>query len=408
MIAKQVQGSDFKKVLEYVHSKPEAKLIGSNMTGKEPESLAAEFRLSSDLKKRVKKCVYHVSLAISTAERVSEKQWVVIARAYLQGMAFKENQYVVYRHQDREHDHIHIIASRISIVDGSVVKDSWNYRRSENLLRQLEKQFGLTQTPSSWERKKRAPKTGEVRRQRRTGEVATRTQLQRLIEQALKGHPHLEEFIRRLEAQGVSIRLRKSQNGQIQGISYGLKGIAFQGRQLGKDYSWSSLESVLSPENPSPSPSYPSQQPELGSVSPPNPENGVNHRGTIATEKLSTVAAATATPLLNPNDLEPEKRRLRTKYLQLSAQVSQLPEFISKEPEKVDLGVTLLSLKSGDGEKEATLILTQSDKVRDWCEQLPRDEYIKAATQYIHRIAQIALSLMQKHRQQQKSVELER
>jgi hypothetical protein len=301
MIAKQVQGSDFKKVLDYVHGKSGARLIGSNMTGQEPDSLATEFRISSELRKRVTKCVYHASLSISPKEKLSEKTWVKIAHAYLQGMEFNGNQYAIYRHTDRYHDHIHIIASRIRITDGTVVNDSWQHRRAENLLRQLERQFGLTQTPCSWERKKRAPKTGEVRRQRRTGEVATRTQLQRLIEQALKGHPHLEEFIRRLEAKGVSIRLRKSQNGQIQGISYGINGIAFQGRQLGKDYSWSSLESVLSPENPSPSPSYPSQQPELAVVSPPNPENGVNHTGTIATEKLSIVAPATDKPLFNRN-----------------------------------------------------------------------------------------------------------
>ena len=239
--------------------------------------------------------------------------------------------------------------------------------------------------------------------------MATRTQLQKLIDQALKGYPCLGEFIRRLEAKGVSIRLRKSQDGKIQGISYGLNGIAFQGRQLGKDYAWTNLESVLSAENPSPSPSDPSQQPQLAAVSPPNLENGVNHTGTITAEKQSTVAAtATAKPVANINNLEPEKRRLRTKYLQLSDQVHQLPEFIPKEAEEVDLGVTILSLKSGDGEKEAKLILTQSDKVRDLCEQLPRDEYVKVATQYIHRIAQTALSLLQKNRQQQRSSELER
>lgn len=409
MIAKQVQGSDFKKVLNYVHGKSGARLIGSNMTGSEPDSLAREFRISSELRKRVTKSVYHVSLSISPKEKLSEKTWVKIARAYLQGMEFNGNQYAIYRHTDRYHDHIHIIASRIRITDGTVVNDSWQHRKAEKLLRQLEEQFGLNQTPCSWERKKRSPKTGEVRRQRRTGEIATRTQLQKLIDQALKGYPCLEDFIRRLEAKGVSIRLRKSQDGKIQGISYGLNGIAFQGRQLGKDYTWTNLESVLSAENPSPSPSDPSQQPQFAAVSPPNLENGVNHTGTITAEKPSTVAvAATAKPVANINNLEPEKRRLRTKYLQLSAQVSQLPEFISVEPEEVDLGVTMLSLKSGDGEKEATLILTQSDKVRDWSEQLPRDEYIKAATQYIHRIAQTALSLIQKHRQHQKSVELER
>jgi len=201
MIAKQVQGSDFKKVLGYVHSKSGARLISSNMAGREPDTLASEFRISSDLRRRVTKCVYHVSLSLSPLEKVSPKKWVDIACAYLEGMEFKSHQYAIYQHTDREHDHIHIIASRISIVDGSVVKDSWNYRRSEKLLRQLEEQFGLNQTPCSWERKKRSPKTGEVRRQRRTGEIATRTQLQKLIDQALKGYPCLGEFIRRKRSQ---------------------------------------------------------------------------------------------------------------------------------------------------------------------------------------------------------------
>jgi hypothetical protein len=100
MIAKQVQGSNFKKVLNYVHNKSGARLIGSNMTGKDPESLSKEFRISSDLRKRVTKCVYHVSLSVSPSEKLSERMWLKIARAYLKGMEFNENQYVIYRHTD--------------------------------------------------------------------------------------------------------------------------------------------------------------------------------------------------------------------------------------------------------------------------------------------------------------------
>jgi len=49
-------------------------------------------------------------------------------------MEFDENQYVIYRHTDTEHDHIHIIANRIRVIDGSAVSDSWNYRRSDILV----------------------------------------------------------------------------------------------------------------------------------------------------------------------------------------------------------------------------------------------------------------------------------
>ncbi|MEG3437474.1 relaxase/mobilization nuclease domain-containing protein, partial [Pannus brasiliensis CCIBt3594] len=130
MIAKQIQGTDFHKVLDYVHNKSGARLIGSNMTGQDPDTLAEEFRVSSHLRERLTKRVYHVSLSASPTEKLTDRAWVEIARAYLKGMEFDRNQHVIYRHIDREHEHIHIVASRIRITDGSIVADSWNYRRS--------------------------------------------------------------------------------------------------------------------------------------------------------------------------------------------------------------------------------------------------------------------------------------
>ncbi|WP_366519929.1 relaxase/mobilization nuclease domain-containing protein [Halodesulfovibrio sp.] len=38
-------------------------------------------------------------------------------------MGFSNSQYVVVRHNDTEHDHIHIIANRVS-MDGAVVSES--------------------------------------------------------------------------------------------------------------------------------------------------------------------------------------------------------------------------------------------------------------------------------------------
>ena len=58
----------------------------------------------------------------------------------------------------------------------------------------------------------------------------------------------MAEFIGRLKEKGISVHLRKSKEDKIEGISYGLEGVAFQGRQLGKDYTWTSLEILLTRE----------------------------------------------------------------------------------------------------------------------------------------------------------------
>jgi hypothetical protein len=386
MIAKQVQGSDFKKVLDYVHNKSGAKLIGSNMMGKEPESLTLEFRISSDLRKRVNKCVYHVSLSVSPSEKLSDREWSKIACSYLNGMEFDENQYAIYRHTDREHDHIHIIASRIRITDGSVVNDSWQYRRSEKLVKELEQQFGLSQTKRSWENNKRSPTTGEIRRQRRTGEINQRNQLQKLIEQSLENTSSLDEFIHRLTVKGVSVRLRKSKEGKIEGISYKLDGVAFQGRQLGKDYTWTSLESILLKET--------SYQPSQNS--------------SITQQDLTEFTTLVAeNQEVENNKLEQQKKRLRDKYISLATQVCKLPQFQDRDTRDIDIGVTLLSLKSGDNLEEARMILTQSDTIRQWHQELSRDTYLKLARKYIQQVTNKATELVYKHRSNNQQLQLE-
>ncbi|MGK7874475.1 MAG: relaxase/mobilization nuclease domain-containing protein [Xenococcaceae cyanobacterium] len=387
MIAKQVQGSDFRKVLDYVHNKSGARLIGSNMVAKEPDSLAAEFRVSSNLRRKVSKCVYHASLSVSGVEKLSDRKWVQIARSYLKGMKFDENQYAIYRHTDTKHDHIHIIASRIRIIDGSAVSDSWQHKRAEVLVRQLEQQFGLFPTQCSWEKSKKSPTTGEIRRQRRTGEVNKRSQLQRLIEQSLKDHPSLEEFTHRLTAKGVSVRLRKSKDGKIEGISYKLDGVAFQGRQLGKDYSWTSLESLFTTE--SECQLAPLALPET----PPLVEN--SEKTTISPVQVGS------------EELVEPKQRLRTQYVNLASQVRKFPQFQHRPARDIDIGVTLLALRAGNDIEQAKMILTQSDTLKQWHQELPRDTYLKLARQYIQQIANKAIDLIEKHRSRNKTLELD-
>lgn len=242
MIGKQVKGKSFRGVLNYLHQKEKAKLIGGNMAGKTPRSLAAEFSVSRDLNPRLKKAVYHASLSLPKTEHLDDDRWCNIADDYVSGMGFDESQYVVYRHGDRDHDHIHIVASRIRLTDGSTVSDSWDYRRSETLIRSLEAQYDLSPVPSSRERDDRAPTTGELRKQWRTGEAGVRGQLVANIEQATVGNPTLPQFLHQLKDRGVHARVGYTRTGKVKGISYELAGIAFSGSKLGKAYTFPGLQ----------------------------------------------------------------------------------------------------------------------------------------------------------------------
>lgn len=242
MIGKQIKGKSFRGLLNYLHHKERAQLIGGNMAGHTPRVLAAEFGVSRDLNPRLQKAVYHASLSLPKPEQLNNERWCELAADYLTGMGFRDSQYVIYRHSDRDHDHIHIVASRIRLTDGSTVSDSWDYRRSETLIRSLETQYDLTPVTDSRTRDDRAPTTGEMRRQWRTGEAGARSPLVSHIEQAAQGAPTLPQFMHRLKDTGINVRLGYTRTGKVKGISYDLDGIAFSGSKLGKAYTFPGLQ----------------------------------------------------------------------------------------------------------------------------------------------------------------------
>ena len=102
-------------------------------------------------------------MSLPPNEQLSDEQWKAVAADYLSGMGFSESQYVIYHHGDTEHDHIHIVASRIQITNGKTVSDSWDYRRSENLIRKLEQKYNLEAVRPSIEKDRRNLTTPEWR-----------------------------------------------------------------------------------------------------------------------------------------------------------------------------------------------------------------------------------------------------
>lgn len=154
MIGKQFKGKAFYPVLAYALGKQGAKMIGSNMANSQPADLAQEFDFFRRLNPVVDRCMYHASLSLPPPEQMKDAVWHTLAQKYLKQMGFDDNQYVVVRHCDRAHDHIHIIASRIKL-DGSCVLDSWDHYRIQAVMRDLEQEFNLTPVESTWEKKKR-------------------------------------------------------------------------------------------------------------------------------------------------------------------------------------------------------------------------------------------------------------
>lgn len=240
MIGKQTKGRGFRGALNYVLSKEGAQIIGGNMLGENARELAAEFAETRKLRPNVKRAVYHASLSLPHGESLTDEKWRQVSTDYMNKMGFGNSQFVVVKHTDTTHPHIHIIASRISL-DGKVVSDSKDYQRSESILRGFEKEYGLTPVSPSRESMRRGPSRGELETMVREGIPSTKLKLQMMIDQASRDRPSMNQLFERLEASKVEVIPNVAKTGHISGISFRLDGELMKGSDLGRGYSWNGL-----------------------------------------------------------------------------------------------------------------------------------------------------------------------
>ena len=269
MIVNQKKNASFRTTLEYVLGKEKSTIIDTNMGGDTPRILAAEFAAARRLRPNLKRACGHIIISIPHRdadhsrgeyhEHLDSDQYVELAHRWLKGMEFLGeelscSQYLIARHHDTRHEHIHIIASRIR-MDGPVVSDSWDYRRSEVIVRQLEKEFNLEPTPCSNERvaliateqgiettvsDRRAP----TRKQKHhhSGKLTVKQRLAALIDEACCDSPTVTQLIGRLQHQGVKVHPQFSTRGLFkEALAFELEGVKVAGNKLGSAYSFPGL-----------------------------------------------------------------------------------------------------------------------------------------------------------------------
>lgn len=241
MIAKAVKGKGFRGALDYDLTKEQGRVIDKNMAGENPRELAAEFGEIRKLRPNLGKAVLHVSLSAALGEKLTDEQWSEIGRRYLDVMGLEKNQFVITRHTDTEHEHIHILANRIRF-DGSVTSDSQDYKRQEALMREIERDYGLQRVAPSHEAERRAPTKGEIEGGIRTGQPSARQQLQQLCDSAAQDCGSFTAYQERLDAAGVElVPVVQLAGAKLSGLSYRLDGVTMKGSDLGKGYSAAGL-----------------------------------------------------------------------------------------------------------------------------------------------------------------------
>lgn len=177
MVAKISIGSSLYGALCYNGekvNKENGRILGSNkiiipVDGKaDIGQMAENFRLFMPKMGKTKKPVLHISLNPHPDDRLSDQDFEILAREYLDKLGFGEQPYVIYKHMDIDRHHIHIVTVNVN-EEGKRLNQDFLYRRSKKITTELEEKYSLHKA----QREKISPDTpitkvdpnGDIKRQ---------------------------------------------------------------------------------------------------------------------------------------------------------------------------------------------------------------------------------------------------
>lgn len=177
MVAKISIGSSLYGALAYNGEKineARGRILGSNKVVIPPDGYARIAQMVEDFRSfmpkmgRTKKPVLHISLNPHPDDRLTDQDFEILAREYLDKLGFGDQPYVIYKHEDIDRHHIHIVTVNVN-EHGKRLNQAFLFRRSKAITNELEQKYNLHKA----QREKMSPDTpitkldpsGDIKRQ---------------------------------------------------------------------------------------------------------------------------------------------------------------------------------------------------------------------------------------------------
>ena len=147
MIAKIVTGKSFGGAVRYLLEKSgHARMIDSDgVELSDIRSLIGSFNFQRKARPEKTEVVGHISLSFHKDDkpRLTDGFMAGLAREYMQRMGITDTQYIVVRHTDTEHPHLHILYNRVK-YDTKLVRSHNERIRSVTDSKAMKQKYGLT------------------------------------------------------------------------------------------------------------------------------------------------------------------------------------------------------------------------------------------------------------------------
>ena len=225
------------------------------------DDMEAEFDFLADKNQRSQIRFAHYVISLPPGEKLTAEQWKKTAKAYMRKMGYGlDTKWTCALHDEKESQHVHIVACRVQNNPQAneraaarekrgkgnkpqpypLVDDANDYARGMELMRELEKEFGLIEVVSpekTWGADlSRDEFEGTINRFEKTGESKApwKTRIIARISKAVEksNGKTFTEFLDNLRAVGVDPLVTLNEKGFPTGMSYAMEGRSAAGSKL--------------------------------------------------------------------------------------------------------------------------------------------------------------------------------
>lgn len=241
MIAKIVTGKSFGGAVRYLLEKSgHARMIDSD--GVELfniRSLIDSFNFQRKARPEKTEVVGHISLAFHKDDtpRLTDGFMAGLAREYMQRMGITDTQYIVVRHTDTEHPHLHILYNRVK-YDTKLVRSHNERIRSVAVCKAMKQKYGLTFSEGK----------ENVKIERLHNPDKVKYTVYEAVKAILPYCVSLPELAERLQDIGIEttfIHRGGDPAKGIQGITFTKENLTFKASQVDRKFSYANLCKII-------------------------------------------------------------------------------------------------------------------------------------------------------------------
>ncbi|WP_439697972.1 relaxase/mobilization nuclease domain-containing protein [Mucilaginibacter sp. AW1-7] len=238
MMGKPITGRSFGGCIRYVVDKQDAKILAAEgVRMQNTSTLAHDFNLQRKLRPELGKAVGHLVLSWSKEDLAKLNDDIMVERAkeYMEKVGIRDTQFVIVRHSDRAHPHLHLIYNRVD-NNGKTISDKNNFAKNVKACKEITLKYGYHLGEGK----------EKVNRQALKGKEKIRFELYDAIKAAMKTATTWKGLEAALAKQGIKIAYKfRSGTSEKQGVSFEKGEIKMKGSAIDRSLSYAKIDATL-------------------------------------------------------------------------------------------------------------------------------------------------------------------